>query len=112
VSVAAHPGYAATHLLRHTARLTGGRVVPRVAGAMVAVGGRVLALSAAAGALPQLYAATMPEVASGDYFGPGGPLELRGAPAPARLSRAARDDGAALRLWALSEDLTGVTYTW
>jgi protochlorophyllide reductase len=112
VSVAAHPGYAATHLLRHTARLTGGRVVPRVAGAMVAVGGRVLAQSAAAGALPQLYAATMPEVASGDYFGPGGPLELRGAPAPARLSRAARDDGAALRLWALSEDLTGVTYTW
>jgi protochlorophyllide reductase len=71
-----------------------------------------VAQPAAAGALPQLYAATMPEVRSGDYFGPRGPLEVRGAPAPARLSRDARDEAAARRLWALSEELTGVTYPW
>jgi hypothetical protein len=79
---------------------------------MVAVGGTVVAQSAAAGALPQLYAATMPEVTSGDYFGPRGPFEVRGAPAPARLSRSARDDDIARRLWTLSEELTGVTYAW
>jgi NAD(P)-dependent dehydrogenase (short-subunit alcohol dehydrogenase family) len=112
VSAAAHPGYAATHLPRHTARVTGGWLVSRVAGAMVAVGGTVVAQSAAAGALPQLYAATMPEVTSGDYFGPRGPFEVRGAPAPARLSRSARDDDVARRLWTLSEELTGVTYAW
>ena len=112
VSAAAHPGYAATHLPRHTARVTGGWLVSRLAGAMVAVGGTVVAQSAAAGALPQLYAATMPEVASGDYFGPRGPFEMRGAPAPARMSRSARDDAAARRLWTLSEGLTGVTYAW
>jgi hypothetical protein len=79
---------------------------------MVAVGSRVVAQSDAAGALPQLYAATMPDVASGDYFGPGGPFEVRGAPARVGMARAARDDTAARRLWALSEDLTGVTYPW
>jgi protochlorophyllide reductase len=112
VSVAAHPGYAATHLQRTTARHTGGWLVSHVAGAMVAVGSRVVAQSDAAGALPQLYAATMPDVASGDYFGPGGPFEVRGAPARVGMARAARDDTAARRLWALSEDLTGVTYPW
>jgi NAD(P)-dependent dehydrogenase (short-subunit alcohol dehydrogenase family) len=112
VSASAHPGYAATQLPRHTARVTGGWLVSRVAGAMVAVGGTVLAQSAAAGALPQLYAATMPDVASGDYFGPRGPFEMRGAPAPAHMSRGARDAAAARRLWALSEDLTGVSYPW
>ena len=71
VSAAAHPGYAATDLPRPRPPhggwlLAGGRSDGRG-------GGTLVAQPAAAGALPQLYAATMPEVGSGDYFGPRGP---------------------------------------
>ncbi|MBN2622780.1 MAG: SDR family NAD(P)-dependent oxidoreductase [Acidimicrobiales bacterium] len=113
VSVAAHPGYASTHLqVASAAASAGGWLVQRAAGAAVAAGNRLVAQSDAAGALPQLYAATMPDVAAGDYFGPGGPFEMRGSPTRVGLSAAARDDAAARRLWAVSEQLTGVTYPW
>ena len=102
VSVAAHPGYASTHLTDNS----GGRVW-RLA---VALGDRVLSQSDAAGALPQLYAATMPDVLGGQYYGPDGFLELRGAPTLARPTRAARDETTARRLWACSEEATKVTY--
>ncbi len=66
---------------------------------------------AAMGALPQLYAATMPGVRSGSYWGPDGRLERQGHPAPAQMSRAAtRDPSAGRRLWELSERLTGVSF--
>jgi hypothetical protein len=39
--------------------------------------------SAADGARPILFAATSPKARPGDYYGPGGIGELRGAPAPA-----------------------------
>jgi NAD(P)-dependent dehydrogenase (short-subunit alcohol dehydrogenase family) len=111
VAAAAHPGYSSTHLTDATQQ---GRPWPlaRAAAAFVAAGDAIVAQPAAAGALPQLYAATMPDVAPGDYFGPGGPFELRGAPRRVGMSRRARDDEAASRLWALSEELTGVTYAW
>ena len=53
ISVAAHPGYAATDLQSHTESMQ-----DRV----MAVGNRILAQSADMGALPALYAATMPQV--------------------------------------------------
>jgi protochlorophyllide reductase len=114
VSVAAHPGYAATDLFRP--RATGawpaGRVLSRVVSAGIAISKRVVAQPAAAGALPQLYAATMRDVSPGDYFGPDGPFEMRGHPTRVGMSAAARDDAVASRLWDLSERLTGVTYPW
>jgi NAD(P)-dependent dehydrogenase (short-subunit alcohol dehydrogenase family) len=114
VAVAAHPGYAATQLFRPHASADGtaGRLVARVGAAAVAIGNGIVAQSAAAGALPQLYAATMPDVAPGEYFGPKGPLELRGGPTRVGRSAAAQDDEAAEALCALSEELTGVTYAW
>ena len=63
-----------------------------------------------AGALPTLYAATAEDVVGGDYFGPQGLFEMTGPPAKAYMSKHARDDEAAQRLWALSEQLTDVTY--
>jgi NAD(P)-dependent dehydrogenase (short-subunit alcohol dehydrogenase family) len=112
VSAAAHPGYASTHLQATTAESSGGPLRARVTGAVMAIGNGVVGQSAEGGALPQLYAATAPDVAGGDYLGPGGPFEMRGSPKRVGMSRAARDDTAARTLWALSEDLTGVTYHW
>ncbi|MCW2615221.1 MAG: putative Protochlorophyllide reductase [Frankiales bacterium] len=73
------------------------------------VGNAVVAQSDAAGALPQLYASTMPDVGRGDYWGPA-LAEVRGAPKRVGRAKAAQDDAAARRLWDGSERLTGVTY--
>ena len=95
----AHPGYAATNL----------QTAPGIPGRIMALGNRVLAQSDAEGALPQLYAATMP-VESGDYFGPDRFFGLRGAPHKVVPVKHGRSDEDARRLWELSEQLTGVTY--
>jgi len=101
IVAAAHPGYAATHLQN-------GHGSAVLAGVMK-MGNAVLAQSDEGGALPSVYAATMPDVRSGDYWGPG-VLELRGAPKRVGRSRAASDLEAARRLWEESERLTGVVY--
>ena len=62
------------------------------------------------GSLPTLYAATSPDAKGGGYYGPDGPLETRGAPAPAHLPRRSLDEAAAKRLWQVSEDLTKVRF--
>lgn len=97
----AHPGFAATNL-------QSGQGSRLMEGAMK-VGNLVLAQSDAAGALPQLYAATMPDVRQNDYWGPrlG---EVRGAPKRVGRSAAAQDPVAAARLWDVSQELTGVAY--
>ncbi|MGH9193842.1 MAG: oxidoreductase [Acidimicrobiales bacterium] len=107
VAVAAHPGNAATHLLAASTDASGSRLV----GQMMNWGNQLIAQPDSAGALPQLYAATMPDVIPGEYFGPDGLLQLRGHPTRVGSSAAARDDEAARRLWQLSEELTGVAYT-
>ena len=102
-SVAAHPGVSSTGFMQATT----------MPGYVVAVSNVVVGLvgqDAAAGALPGLYAATMPEVQGGQYWGPDGVLEIRGRPAPARISAPARDRELATRLWRVSEELTGVQY--
>jgi len=49
-------------------------------------------------------------VRGGDYIGPGGYKELRGAPKPAQMRPEARDAALAARLWAESERITGCRY--
>lgn len=107
-SVAAHPGYAATHLQAAAPEASGNRLT----GWVMEVGNGLLAQSADDGALPQLYAATMPDVAGGEYFGPDRLLEMRGHPVRVDSTTRARDRADADRLWAVSERLTGVTYAW
>jgi NAD(P)-dependent dehydrogenase (short-subunit alcohol dehydrogenase family) len=99
-AVAAHPGIAATELQGRT----GNPILHR----LLALG-NLFSQSGEQGAWPTLFAATQ-ELPGGAYIGPGGPGELRGSPAPASRSSAARDDATARELWALSERLTGVTY--
>jgi hypothetical protein len=78
---------------------------------LVIVGGtRLVGQSDAAGALPSLYAATMPDLPGGTYVGPDGIFEGRGHPKLVSASKAAHDEAAARRLWEVSQDLTGVRY--
>ena len=100
LSIAAHPGYAATELQSHT---------ESIQDRVMAIGNRLFAQNADMGALPTLYAATMPDVSGGDYYGPDGIGEMRGHPHKAGMSRAAQDAAVAAKLWRKAEELTGVT---
>ncbi|VWB35554.1 putative short-chain dehydrogenase [Burkholderia pseudomultivorans] len=106
ISVAAHPGYAATNLQ------FAGPEMERAPGriALMRIANRYLAQSAEQGALPAIHAATAPDLAGGAYLGPSGWLEARGLPAPASVPRAARDTAAAALLWEASEAATGVRF--
>ncbi|MGI9197470.1 MAG: oxidoreductase [Candidatus Nanopelagicales bacterium] len=106
ISAGAHPGYASTHLQAVGPEMRGRSWESRVMG----VANKVLAQSAAKGALPTLYAATYAGVTNGDYFGPDGLGEQRGHPKLVGMSGNARDVADAERLWTVSEDLTGVRY--
>jgi NAD(P)-dependent dehydrogenase (short-subunit alcohol dehydrogenase family) len=90
----AHPGFAATHLQDNTSFS----------------GARIMAQSAAMGALPILYGATAPDVVGGEFFGPRGFMQQRGYPKRVKAARKARNPETADRLWAVSEELTGISY--
>ncbi|MEU7838997.1 oxidoreductase [Nonomuraea sp. NPDC049129] len=101
-SMLAHPGYAATNL--QTSAPVG--MVKMLYGRILTP----LAQPPDRGALPQLYAATAPDASGGQFFGPDGMGELRGAPTRVRLAPAAADAETGRRLWELSEQLTAVRY--
>jgi NAD(P)-dependent dehydrogenase (short-subunit alcohol dehydrogenase family) len=98
---AAHPGYAATNL-----QFASGR---RVLDLVSHVGNRLIAQDEDGGALPTLYAA-IADVPGNSYAGPGGFMELRGAPKLVPRSDAAADADVARRLWTVSEELTDVRF--
>lgn len=106
VSAAAHPGYAATNLQQAGPKMGGGAI----GGLLMRIGNAVFAQSDAMGALPTLYATTMPDVVSEEYFGPDGPGGTRGWPTRVATKASARDLDTARRLWEVSESLTGVRY--
>jgi NAD(P)-dependent dehydrogenase (short-subunit alcohol dehydrogenase family) len=101
-SVVTHPGYAATNL-----QITGPRKIMRP---LMRLGNALFAQSAADGALSQLYAATMPDVEGGQFFGPDRMREMRGHPTLVSPDPKATDLETARRLWEVSEELTGVRY--
>jgi NAD(P)-dependent dehydrogenase (short-subunit alcohol dehydrogenase family) len=105
-SLAAHPGNARTDLWRTSTRLER---------ALLAGWSRPLtfwlAHSAGEGALPTLRAALDPAAQGGEYYGPGGWFQYTGPPVRVESSPASHDRAAQDRLWQLSEELSGVTYT-
>ena len=103
MALAAHPGYAATNL--QTAGKTS--IVDRV---YAPIANRLIAQSAEQGALPSLYAATAPDLPGGSYVGPDGLFESRGHPRLTQASAHAYNAQDAARLWAVSEQLTGVSF--
>ena len=106
ISVAAHPGYAATNLQAVGPQMQGSSLLER----LMEIGNTLFSQSAAMGALPQIYAAVAPGVQGGDYYGPDGIGELWGHPRKVTSNASSQDVDAARRLWTLSEQLTGVTY--
>ena len=97
-AVACHPGVASTEIARH---------LPGALQRFTPVIGRTLN-TARRGAWPTLMAATWPRARSGDFYGPSGPLEVRGPGRKVRPAWMARDRPAAQRLWDLSVEMTGV----
>lgn len=95
-AVGAHPGFAATELMRHSAIL---RVLNPIFS-------RVFN-TAAMGAWPTLHAATGP-VRPGGYYGPQKMAEMRGPSGEAKRTAMAQDTKLASELWDLSIRLTGI----
>jgi NAD(P)-dependent dehydrogenase (short-subunit alcohol dehydrogenase family) len=106
ISVACHPGYALTNLALGGPHTPGSSMFE----AILRLGYRLLAQSAASGALPTLYAAAAPGLRGGEFIGPDGFAELRGAPRRMHSNARSHDCETAARLWELSEELTGVRY--
>ena len=104
MSNAAHPGYARTELIPNGPG-TGG-----LKGIGMKALGSFMSHSAAAGALPTLFAATSSEAAPNGYYGPNGFYELKGPVAPAKVFPKAKDEAVARNLWEVSEQLTGVKW--
>jgi NAD(P)-dependent dehydrogenase (short-subunit alcohol dehydrogenase family) len=109
LSVAAHPGLAATALFQNGQRL-GADTNPHPRSSFSQWMTGLLAQSASAGARSTLYAATAPEVNKAGYYGPTGFLELNGAVGTAKVARRARDQAVARNLWAVSEAMTATRW--
>ena len=101
IAVAAHPGGSNTELMRN---------LPRPIAAASSLLVEPLMQGADLGALPTLRAATDPGVLGGQYFGPDGFQEIRGYPKVVASSAQSHDVELQRRLWAVSEELTGVVY--
>ena len=98
-ALAAHPGASLTELGRHF------RFNRQLQPLM-----RWFTQPAAAGALPILRAATDPGATGGQYDGPDGFQESRGHPVVVASNSRSHDPATQRRLWAASEQSTGITY--
>ena len=94
--VTAHPGGTKTDLARHSGIFN--------------VFMNLLFLPVEKGVLSTLRAATDVNAKSGDYYGPGGFMQVRGFPELVQSSKISYNLANAKHLWALSEQLTGVQY--
>lgn len=103
-SIAAHPGVARTDLLHNAPGRWSTMGITR---SLL----WFLFQPVSQGALPTLFAATAPDVQGGAYYGPDRMSETRGFPALAKIPQQALDAKVSERLWRLSEDLTGVSFS-
>jgi NAD(P)-dependent dehydrogenase (short-subunit alcohol dehydrogenase family) len=108
MSNSAHPGYARTDLQSSGPGL--GRTRPSLMEGAMALLAPFMSQTAAAGALPQIFAAVSPRASGAGYYGPQGLGDLTGPVGAAKIGKAARDPATGPRLWAVSEALTGVRW--
>jgi NAD(P)-dependent dehydrogenase (short-subunit alcohol dehydrogenase family) len=99
-SMAAHPGYSATNLQSRT---------ESIQDAIMGVANRFVAQGPEMGALPELYAATVPDLPGGLFIGPDGWGESYGHPIPVGSTAASHDREVQAALFTACEELTGVT---
>jgi len=104
ISVASHPGATSSDLAGTFAKES-----TLGLGYIVRWAWPLVTQSAAAGAWPSLYAATAADVTGGEYFGPRR-FGVVGSPTRAHVRQLAADPETGRKLWALSEQLTGVKF--
>ncbi len=97
ISIAAHPGLSNTNLDRYFPKLI------RPLGAL-------FLQKQSKGALPVLYAALENSIKGGEYIGPGGFQEMRGAPTVVDSDEYSKNIEIATRLWNVTEKMTRVKY--
>jgi NAD(P)-dependent dehydrogenase (short-subunit alcohol dehydrogenase family) len=102
-SVAAHPGIAATALVKNGPGLSSLMAIG------MQIGKAFVVQSAEAGAWPTILAATDTDAKQGAYYGPQGFQDCRGLPGLAKISPQALAPETGTKLWALAEQLTGET---
>ena len=102
ISVAAHPGIANTY--------NSGRVESSWSMKLFKSLFSNIIQSANMGALPQIRASVDTNVKSGEFYGPGGLLELSGYPSLVIPKQTAYDVDNARKLWEISEKLTSVKF--
>ncbi|MEV4209449.1 oxidoreductase [Nocardia salmonicida] len=100
-ALAAHPGGASTEVFRYSPAAFR---LPNLAIA------RLFGRTPAMGALPTLRAATDPAASGGQYYGPSGLFEIGGFPRQVEAAERAHQRDSQARLWAVSEELTGVGF--
>lgn len=96
IVTAAHPGWTATDLQRHSG--------------FFSFLNKFFAMDQEQGVLPTLRAAIDNDVQTGDYFGPDGWQEWRGYPVKVGMKDLAKDEAIAEKLWSVSEELTKVRF--
>lgn len=100
LSMAAHPGFSSTQL---------GRNLPFPLSKVLPMLSSFISQSAADGALPTLYAALGDDLEGGEYIGPAGKGQRKGPPTVVNCRSWAKDMASGQRLWALSEQMTGIS---
>ncbi|WP_420640706.1 oxidoreductase [Candidatus Leptofilum sp.] len=103
-AVAAHPGISTTNLADHLLRRWYFRILVPIF--------KLMAQSAAQGALTNLRAAVDPTIKGGQYVGPDKPNERTGYPVVVQSNAASHNEADAQKLWQVSEELTGVHFNW
>jgi len=106
VALCAHPGMAPTEI---ASRLPMGDPKGLLGKWFNATVERLLPTAAEA-IEPIVHAAFAEGVEGGDYYGPGGWLEIAGPPAKAQLNACTSDERLAEQLWSTSEVLAGIRY--
>ena len=96
VTVAAHPGWTATELQRHSG--------------LFQFFNRFMAQTVDMGALPTLRAGFDDNVSAGEFYGPAKAMHWRGYPVAHESNERSHDQASAQKLWDISEQLTGVSF--
>ncbi len=102
IAVAAHPGVSNTDLARHIPKALIFVLMPFIS---------LFSHKPEKAALPTLMAALKADVAGGEYFGPAGFRGMKGNPAKVVAKPHAYDEVVSAKLWAESERLTGIKYS-
>ncbi|WP_420629328.1 oxidoreductase [Candidatus Leptofilum sp.] len=107
IANSSHPGLVMTNLQTNSLEQSGRPLFERI---LYPIAERLMAQDISMGVLPQLYASVAPDVKGGVFYGPK-TFRVRGYPAEQECNDVLNDAAALKRFWEVSEELTGIRYT-